>query len=239
MGKRKKVQVIIMEKIIELKNINKNEAARYLGYRDTLPDVETTKTILKCEQELLKVIRPQYVYKIFDISFKEDGVYVLGTELVLKGEAIREHLSGCKKVAVMCVTLSGEVDKILRANEVNNMLNAIIIDALANAAVEQVCDEVENIIEDNMPGYCHTWRFGVGYGDFPLSTQKIFLDTLDASKQIGVCVTESYILTPRKSVTCVLGLSEEKTDSSEKSCENCNMYGRCIFSKDGKSGCKK
>ena len=140
-----------MEKIIELKNINKNEAARYLGYRDTLPDVETTKTILECEAELLKVIRPQYVYRIFDISFEDDGVHVLGTELVLKGESIKNHLSGCKKAAIMCVTLSGEVDKILRTNEVNNMLRAIIMDALANAAVEQVCDEVENIIEENIP----------------------------------------------------------------------------------------
>lgn len=228
-----------MEKIIELKNINKNEAARYLGYRDTLPDVETTKTILECEAELLKVIRPQYVYRIFDISFEDDGVHVLGTELVLKGESIKNHLSGCEKAAIMCVTLSGEVDKILRTNEVNNMLRAIIMDALANAAVEQVCDEVENIIEENIPGYCHTWRFGVGYGDFPLSTQKIFLETLNAPKQIGVCATESCILTPRKSVTCVLGLSADKLDNTEKSCENCSMHGKCAFSKDGKSGCGK
>ncbi|MDE6253909.1 MAG: methionine synthase [Lachnospiraceae bacterium] len=224
-----------MDKVIHIKNINKNEAARYLGYKDTLPDVEMTKIILTCEMELLKIIRPQYVYKIFDITFEEDGVHLVGTALVLKGDSIKNHLKGCTKAAIMCTTLSSDVDKLLRANEISNMVNAIVIDALANAAIEQVCDEVEKIIQEAVPEYCHTWRFGVGYGDFPISTQKIFLDTLNASKQIGVCATESSILTPRKSVTCVLGLSTEKTDKEGKSCENCNLKDTCSFRKSGKT----
>lgn len=227
-----------MDKVINLKNINKNEAARYLGYKDTLPDVEMTKLILTCEMELLKIIRPQYVYKIFDIKFEEDGVHLEGTALVLKGDSIRKHLKGCTKAAIMCATLSSDVDKLLRANEVNNMVNAIIIDALSNAAIEQVCDEVEKFIQEALPEYCHTWRFGVGYGDFPLSTQKQFLETLNALKQIGVCATESSILTPRKSVTCVLGLSTERTTNEGKSCDNCNLKDTCGFRKNGTS-CQK
>lgn len=227
-----------MDKVIEIKNINKNEAARYLGYKDTLPDVEMTKIILTCESELLKIIRPQYVYRIFDIAFEEDGVHMLGTALVLKGDSIKNHLKGCQKAAVMCATLSSDVDKMLRENEISNMVNAIVIDALANAAIEQVCDEVEKIIQEAMPEYCHTWRFGVGYGDFPISTQKLFLDTLNAPKQIGVCATESSILTPRKSVTCVLGLSADKNFSVEinnegKNCDNCNLKETCNFRKNG------
>lgn len=219
-------------KEIIITNINKSEAARYMGYKDTLPDVNMTKMILQCEIDLLKVIKPRYCYKVFDIERKEDSVHLKGAQLQLCGESIKEHLKNCEKAVVMCATLSGDVDKMLRQSEISNMVEALIIDALANAAIEQVCDEVETILMQEFNGYHNTWRFGVGYGDFPLSTQKQLLETLDVGKRIGVCATESCILTPRKSVTCVIGLSKEQQES-KKSCENCNLRENCNFRKNG------
>jgi 5-methyltetrahydrofolate--homocysteine methyltransferase len=137
----------------------------------------------------------------------------------------------------MCATLSGNVDKLLRTNELSNMVNALIIDALANAAIEQVCDEVEKIFLQDFKEYNSTWRFGVGYGDFPLTTQKLLLETLDAGKRIGVCATESCILTPRKSVTCIVGLSKNNVNSV-KSCDTCNLKNTCNLRKNGTS-CSK
>ncbi len=219
---------------IKINNINKNEAARYLGYKDSIPDVTITKLILKCEEELLKIINPRYVYKVFDVCEEENCVKLAGTELVLKGEAIKVHLKECEKAVVMCATLSADVDKLIRKNEIDGMINALVIDALSNAAIEQVCDKVEEIFMRELTEYNPTWRFGVGYGDLPLSTQKSFLDTLDAGKRIGVCTTDNYILTPRKSVTCVVGLSK-KIVNSKKSCENCNLKDTCNFRKNGTS----
>lgn len=221
---------------ITINNINKNETARYLGYKDSLPDVNMTKLILGCEQDLLKVIEPRYCYKVFELEFEADGVLLKGTELKLMGKSISNHLKGCEKAVIMCATLSGEVDKMLRQSEMGNMINVLIIDALANTAIEQVCDEVEKIILEENEGYKATWRFGVGYGDFPLTTQKDFLEVLDAGKRIGVCATESSILTPRKSVTCVIGLSKNvETVMKEKSCKNCNLYETCEYRKNGTS----
>lgn len=222
---------------IEIKNIDKSEAIRYMGYKDTLPDVNMTKIILQCEQDLLKVIKPRYVYKVFDLDFTNENVCLNGASLELKGSSIKEHLQGCEKAIIMCATLSGDVDTLLRRNELANMVNALVLDALANAAIEQVCDEVERIILQEFEGYHHTWRFGVGYGDFPLATQKSLLETLDAGKRIGVCATESFILTPRKSVTCVIGLSKVEVHG-KKSCDHCNLKDTCNFRKNGTS-CKK
>ncbi len=216
------------KKEIILKYINKNEAARYLGYKDTLPDVQITKMLLEAETELLKIIQPRYVYKVFDLYEAEGEILLRGAELKLRGDSIKEHLNGCKKAVVMCATISDKVDNLLRKNELSNMLNALIIDALSNAAIEQVCDEVQEIIENEFSDFYLTWRFGVGYGDFPLSTQKELLETLDAPKRIGVCATDSFILVPRKSVTCIIGLSEKETEQ-KKSCDNCILNGKCNF----------
>jgi 5-methyltetrahydrofolate--homocysteine methyltransferase len=222
------------DKEIVINNINKNEVARYLGYKDTLPDVAMTKIILECEEKLRKAIKPRYCYKIFELKSVEDGVLLEGTELVLKGESISNHLKDCEKAVVMCATLSGEVDKMLRFTEPQNMINTIVTDALANVCIEQVCDEVEKIIQSENEGYNLTWRFGVGYGDFPITTQNDFLQVLDAGKRIGVCATESSILTPKKSVTCVIGLSKKEINS-KKSCDNCNLSETCEYRKNGTS----
>lgn len=225
-----------MNKKIILTNINKNEAARYLGYKDSLPDVAITKLILECEAELLKIIDPKYLYRVFDIEEKDNGILVSGTNLLLKGNSIREHLKGCTKAALMCTTLSSEVDKLLRVTEVSAMINTLIIDALSNAAIEQVCDNVEEFIANDVPEYNLTWRFGIGYGDLPLDTQKLFLDTINAPKLIGVCSNESYILTPMKSVTCIIGLSKNtlanNIDNNHRSCENCTIKNTCQFRKN-------
>lgn len=218
---------------IVIKEIDKGEAARYLGYKDTLPDMQMTKLILQAEIDLLAIIKPRYCYKVFDLQRENGSLYLGGTNLELRGDSIKKHLKDCQKVAALCVTLSADVDKLLRKNEIDNMVNALIIDALANAAIEQACDMAEEIVLKDFEDYSHTWRYGVGYGDFPLSTQKHLLETLDAGKRIGVCASESSILIPRKSVTCIIGISREVLGEIKKTCEKCHLLEDCEYRRKG------
>lgn len=223
---------MIQQEEIVLKEIDKGEAARYMGYRDTLPDINMTKLILQAELELLGVIRPRVCYKVFDLE-RKNGLYLAGTSLELKGESISNHLAACEQAVVLCATLSEGVDKLLRKYEVENMVNAIIVDALSNVAIEQVCDKAEEHIFKDLPEYSHTWRFGVGYGDFPLSMQKQVLDVMEAGKRIGLYTTESSILIPRKSVTCILGLHKGTLEEQKKSCNKCHLLEECEYRKQG------
>ena len=42
-----------------------------------------------------------------------------------------------------------------------------------------------------------------GYGDLPLSLSRTIISELDATKKIGVSITESDLLVPSKSVTAI------------------------------------
>ena len=53
------------DKDIILDYVNVNEALRYLGYGDNKPDDNTKKLLDICSEELLKVIQPKYVYRVF------------------------------------------------------------------------------------------------------------------------------------------------------------------------------
>lgn len=89
------------------------------------------------------------------------------------------------------------------------MASAVVIDAMAGCAIEQVCNKAEEVIRESFPEMNMTWRFSPGYGDMPIDCQKKFVDAVNASREIGLNVSESFIMIPRKSVTAVIGLSKE------------------------------
>ena len=218
-----------MNRSIEIMDIDLKEALRYLGYGNNVPDDKTKELLIKCSEELKKSMDCKFIYKVFDL---ENG-QIPDSTFVLEGNSIKEHLYNCEKVVFMCATLSGTVDLLIRKKQIVSMTEAMLVDSMASAVSEQVCDSAEQIILKDFKEYEHTWRFGLGYGDFPLEKQPEFLNILDAPKRIGVCANESKMLTPTKSVTCVIGLGHNLKVSSKKSCDFCDFRDRCTFRKNG------
>jgi 5-methyltetrahydrofolate--homocysteine methyltransferase len=53
-------------------------------------------------------------------------------------------------------------------------------------------------------------RFSAGYGDLPLEYQKKIFDLLDPHTQIGLTLNDSYLMSPSKSVTALIGVEKIK-----------------------------
>lgn len=222
-----------MSGTLEIKKLNRDEAFRYMGYKGGEINQKILDLTDQCEEALLKAIKPRMVYRIFDIMNTENGVEVKNTPLIFKGKDIKAHLENCHKAILMCATLSAETDKLIRTYEAESIEKAFIADALASAAVEQICETAEEIIHNEVGEYSYTWRFSAGYGDFPLDVQRDFLRVTDAAKIIGLNITDSLILIPRKSVTAVIGISEEPIPPKRRGCICCNMRDRCEYRKGG------
>lgn len=200
---------------------------------DTVDEVLTTQ-VDKCEKELLDIIRPTYTHKIFLLERTENGILLSGTNLLLTGEAVKEHLRGCHSAIIMAVTLSGYADNYIRRAEISDMAQALIADCLCTAAVEQVCDIAEAEITASLPENSHTtWRFSPGYGDLPLEIQPNLLRVLNAEKLIGLTINDSLIMLPRKSVTALIGISDKPIENRRRGCAICNMRDTCNFRKRG------
>lgn len=218
---------------MEINKLNRQEAFRYMGYKTGNIDEKIIALTDQCESELISVIKPRFVYKVFDIEHSDNGVVVNNTSLILKGKDIAKHLQDCERCILMCATVSIDVDNLIRKYEAQDMAKAVIADCLASAAIEQVCNEAEKEIKSAVGEYNFTWRFSPGYGDFPLEIQRDFVDVLDAQKRVGVNVSESLIMIPRKSVTAVIGVSEKEISKGRRGCVCCNMKDRCAYRKRG------
>lgn len=222
-----------MQTRIELGQLNRQEALRYMGHGGAEPNERLSALIDDCEREVLSAAQPRFVYKVCEIANEGGGIAVIGTNLVLTGNSIREHLAGCEKAALMAVTVSEGIDRLIRIAQLEDMAKAVVADSLSSVAVEQACDRAEEIIRAENPGYYQTFRFGMGYGDLPISLQGTFLKVLNAQKQIGLNVSSSGMLTPTKSVTAVIGLSREPVSSKARGCQTCNMRETCKFRQKG------
>lgn len=229
---------------------DKKEAVRYLGYKGAEPDTEMSARIDRCGEELLSVITPRSTWVECSLSFSQGGNTADVTleknnaekvrdienptlkieDMVIESRNLYRNLKGCEKAVLFAATLGLEADRLIARKTAVRMSEAVIYQAAAAAVIETYCDEVNEEIREyyEKEGYYLRPRFSPGYGDVALSHQKDFCRLLNASKRIGLTVTEGDLMVPIKSVTAVIGLSKQNSDCHKKGCEECDKTN-CEF----------
>lgn len=218
--------------MIAVTRLNTGEVLRYMGCPPEKADGFLRAQVEACAGELLGTIRPRWSWRAVEIAFEADGVRLEGG-LLLPGQDLKNHLTGCGRAAVFCATLGAEVDALIRRAERLDMARALTLDCCASAAVEAVCDRIETELQGKFPGCSFPFRYSPGYGDLPLDVQGPLLDLLDAPRRVGLCATQTHLLTPRKSVTAILGVADGEIERTKRSCLGCPAQGSCQYRKAG------
>lgn len=209
----------------------REEVYRYLGYGKDVPDLKVNEIIDECERILMSLETVRYIYKIYDDICISEGVTKFGGA-IFESRELSNHLSGCRRAVLLCATLGSDADRIRLKYENLDLTRAVVMDASQNAYIEQVCDkacdEIFARVKDD--GFFLTPRFSPGYGDLSLTYQPIVLSMMDAGKRIGLTCSETNLLTPQKSVTAIIGLSDrDKKCGKEASCLTCAARAMCRF----------
>ncbi|MGL5635202.1 MAG: methionine synthase [Sarcina sp.] len=215
--------------------INKDEVLRYLGYKGQNIDEELDNLIDISIEEVKSKVKPRFVYELYDLKRANGDLIIEGTNLILKGNDIAKCLENCDKVILMAVTLGNEMEKMIRLVQRNNLTKAVILDSIATAYVEDVCDNIEKDIYDEYKSINKSlsFRYSPGYGDLSLKIQRQFVETLNAGRRIGLNVSDSNLLIPRKSVTAILGIKNEVGLKKKRTCETCANFKNCKFRREG------
>ena len=204
------------------------EAMRYLGAKN---GADIFDDLYAASKTLQAALAPAAAAVAIPLVFNHQAVFING--FLLHGSAIFNHLAGCSHCVIMGVTLGFEVDRLINSKGHISPYQAMLFDACATAAVESLADMAAAQLTDTVlwQGAQLTGRFSPGYGDFPLETQQPLLDILDARRLIGLSLTRSHILTPAKSVTALIGVSENICNTPAAGCKNCSCQDRCIYRK--------
>lgn len=212
--------------------VNQNNVLQNLGYGKNLPDEQTKKKLETAAEILKKTAQPRWVWARFPLQQMEVGA----SGFVMQGQDIQKHLQGCTQVYLLGVTLGMQVEQQIRMAEATDMGLAVLMDACASAYIEQFAEEGQAILQEltQQENLYTTGRYSPGYGDFPITSQPQLLGLLNAQRAIGLLVSGSGILLPRKSITAVIGIAEAPVTGRLAGCANCVLKDKCRIRREGK-----
>lgn len=214
--------------------LNLSEALRYLGAPGK-PDPALLAQLSAMSDKLTRSVAPRWVWRAFPLSPSPAGPALEGAGLALPGDIAGRMLADCSQAVLLACTLGAGFEALLRAEQARSMARAAVLDACGSVWVEAGCDKAEGEISARFPKLYRTDRFSPGYGDLPLALQKDVCALLDASRRLGVQVTDSFLLNPSKTVTAVIGLSERPQPARIRGCGLCNLRENCQYRKGGKT----
>lgn len=220
--------------LLSLPSIPVDQALRYLGVKGQPPG-EVLEQVREACAQLLPACRPRYAWKAARLEAR--GRPVLSPwGLALPGEDLPALLRDCDRCVIFALTLGDGPEALMRRAAPVSPAKALVLDACASAACEAACDLLQAQLESRLcapEGLFATDRFSPGYGDLPLSVQPRLLELLDAQRQCGLTLTESWIMTPRKSVTAIFGLADKPQGKRAQGCGACSMKQNCSYRKAG------
>ncbi|MBZ4653744.1 MAG: Vitamin dependent methionine synthase activation region [Peptococcaceae bacterium] len=223
-------------------NLSPEEVFPFLGITSgTRLAPELMNLIQHYLQSIKELAKPQGLWQTYGVKdISPERITLEASPLVIAGKKTVPHFDTSVKVSLLAVTLGSRIDNLLAELGRERTAHALILDGVASAAVEGLAEQLDQHIsrEIRRQGYFPTARFSPGYGDWPLSWQKAFLESIDA-KKIELSVTPHFLLQPVKSITAAIGWSHipvernyelparKKPCQGTLSCQNCPLSSVC------------
>lgn len=182
---------------------NRKEALRYLGAQGN--DKQAEDLVDLAYFHLRNQVQPRGLIKAFDCVVDQEGVKVAG--IYFRSRDLARHLAGCSRVLALAATLGTGVDITIRRLALTSVAQGAAAQAVAAALIEAYCDKLQQ--QAPTEGLAQRPRFSPGYGDWPLEDQQSFFQLVDCSRKIGLTLTDGMMMAPSKSVTALIGLSQD------------------------------
>lgn len=211
----------IYVKTYDAPKINKKEIIRYMGAKEISSEID--EIIEECINEVKNQLSYKVCYSEFDILVNENFVDFGSFKAYSKD--LSKNLKNCKKAIVFGATIGIGIDRLIIKYSEISPVKALVFQAIGAERIESLCDVFERDT-----GYNAVPRFSAGYGDLTLETQRDIFKVLSPEKRIGLTLNESLVMSPLKSVTAIMGISDFPCKQKNK-CNECNNKN-CYFRRE-------
>lgn len=176
--------------------------------------------------ECLAEIEGKLSYRVCwrEMAVHTDGEICRFDDFSVPSASLSAALTGCERAVVFAATLGVELDRLVAKYGRLSPTKAVLLQAIGAERIEALCDTFCAALGGT------TRRFSPGYGDLPLSCQRQVFDLLDCPRRIGLSLTDSLLMTPTKSVTAFVGLTDGAQPIRNK-CGGCDKAD-CQFRGD-------
>lgn len=182
-------------------DFNFEKVLRYLKVNQKIQSgqAQSIEKLINLANEL---ITPKAMYKVAYLETKEAAsVHIGGVQFGSK--VLRKNLENIERVFPYIVTVGNKLED--RATSANDLLEQYYLESIADLALDYILKELElHIKEKYKPGRLSRMNPG-SLKDWPITEQKKLFSLFgDTQKIIGVSLTDSFLMIPRKSISGIL-----------------------------------
>jgi hypothetical protein len=204
----------------------------FTGHSKIRPEVKNLILELIAGAKNGHLLEPAIVYEIYPITGMSRRQFSLKGKGTLRGLLLPPLLPEAKALAAVVCTIGPKLEKqVTRYFNQNEPLRGLLLDGIGSAAVDSLTEEVCRLItaEASSRGYQASSPISPGMLGFPISGQWQLLKMVPEQK-IGVSLTSSGIMVPRKSAPMVIGIGPQvKMWTRAEVCARCSLWESCHY----------
>lgn len=173
-------------------------------------------------------IAPVVLYREFPVAALEPDGLILHGGGTLSGPLIVHQLGAAQAILVLLCSLGPDLDSAISDNAEQDPLMAMGLESLGSAAVERLsrlaCQHFGE--QARKAGLSTGAPLSPGMVGWPVSIGQPEIFNLLDGQEIGLSLTETQMMIPRKSLSMVIGIGTHLPPAGEP-CEHCSMHGSC------------
>jgi cobalamin-dependent methionine synthase I len=218
---------------IQLKKIDILRRQGFRGQKKVKDKIEEVIDELLDSLEKTQLLKAAAAYETYPIVEMQSNRIILEGGGVINGELIPGTFGEAVEITTMVCTIGPGLEKqVTKHSRRGEALRGTLLDGIGSAAVDTLAQEVCRSIarEAASRGLQAGSPVNPGMPGLPITEQSNLLALANA-KEIGVSLTSSGIMVPRKSTSLIISIGGKmETWSQADICRSCNLAATCPYS---------
>lgn len=216
-------------------SLKTNEVLRREGFKEyskIRPEIKSLILELLAGVKKAHLLEPTVAYELYSVTEVTSSQVSLEGNSVVRGSLLPSIFPEVKELAIAVGTIGPKLEK--QVTEYSNggeTLRGMLLDGIGSAAVDTLAQEACELItgEASARGQQVSSPVNPGMPDLPITEQWRLLK-LAKAHEIGVSLTSSGVMVPRKSTSMVIGIGPQmKTWTRAEVCARCNLRKTCPY----------
>jgi hypothetical protein len=210
-----------------------DQVLRAQGANPALIRERSPRLVEIAEQALIDgspLLRPRVLYHEMAIQEAVHERIKLTSGGALKGSLVSQHLLPAERVIVILCTIGPHLEQYAAEVMAADMVAGLALEGVGSAAVESLANLACNSFEAfaAQEGQKTTMPLSPGMIGWPVEEGQPQIFKLLDGTEIGVTLTPSYMMVPRKSLTMVVGAGRDLALKGT-TCDYCSLRETCLY----------
>jgi hypothetical protein len=223
---------VIHDISLSLKTADVLRREGFRGYPEIRPEIRALIKELLAGVRKMHLLEPAIAYEIYAITEPSQRQTSLEGKPGIRDLLLSSLLPQARELAVAICTIGPRLEQqVTNYTSQGEPLRGTLLDGIGSAAVDSLTEEVCKLIaaEALSRGYETSSPINPGMPGLPIAKQRQLLKLVPA-REIGVSLTSSGIMAPRKSVSIVMGIGPQMAKwTRAEICARCHLKKTCPY----------